>query len=117
MDNPELDSEKNDQILRDDLSFRATVHGTIFAGRERHLETLERDDHLVLIPDPPGEEEPGVWVHLETGDLVGHLPPEIAAWLAPSMHRGVRTRARVLRVDGPDTPSWRRLLIEVDCRV
>lgn len=76
---------------------------------------MQSDDPLLLIPDPPNEPEPGVWVHLPTGDLLGHLPPEIAAWLAPWIHSGTRARARVLRVHGPETPSWRRLLIEVTC--
>lgn len=99
----------------ENLCFRATVHGTLFNGRDRHLTTMQSDDPLLLIPDPPHEPEPGVWVHLPTGDLLGHLPPEIASWLAPRIHRGERTRARVLRVRGPETPSWRRLLIEVTC--
>jgi hypothetical protein len=91
------------------------VHGTIFAGRDRQLSTLHTDDELLLIPDPPTDPEPGVWVHLPSGDPLGHLPPEIALWLAPWMQRGGRARARVLRVRGAEAPSWRRLLIEVTC--
>ncbi len=96
--------------------FRATVHGTIFGGRDRHLAEIHADDRLILIPDPPIEPQPGVWVHLLAGDPLGHLPPEIAAWLAPWIYGGGLTDARVLRVRGPDAPSWRRLLIEVTCR-
>lgn len=96
-------------------TFRATVHGTIFAGRERHLEALHEGDPLVLVPDPPGGDEPGVWIHLPSGDPVGHLPPEIASWLWPWLQQGGAARARALAVHGEDTPSWRRLLVEVTC--
>jgi hypothetical protein len=47
--------------------------------------------------------------------VLGHLPPEIEAWLTPWMLRGGRATARALRVRGDDVPSWRRLLIEVRC--
>jgi len=98
--------------------FRATVHGTVFGERTRHLGSVSAGDELVLIPDPPvleDEEPPGIWVHLRSGDTVGHLPPEIESWLAPWMQKGGRATARAVRVEGPDAPSWRRLLIEVTC--
>lgn len=95
--------------------FRATVHGTIFAERALALERLTTGDGVVLIPDPPVEEEPRVWVHLATGEPVGYLPTEIGDWLAPWLLQGGGARARVLRVSGADTPSWRRLLVEVAC--
>ncbi|HEX7117338.1 MAG TPA: hypothetical protein VF212_01025 [Longimicrobiales bacterium] len=95
--------------------FRATVHGTIFGERARLLEAVHDGDELLLIPDPPIDDDPGVWIHLRSGDPVGHLPPEIESWLAPWMLRGGRATARALRVHGPDVPSWRRLLIEVTC--
>jgi len=95
--------------------FRATVHGTVFGDRSRLIDRLIEGDELVLVPDPPMHEDPEVWVHLKQGDPVGHLPPEIQAWLAPWMLRGGRATARVLRVRGSDVPSWRRLLIEVTC--
>lgn len=91
------------------------MHGTVFAGREEHLEALEEGDTLHLIPDPPGQEDPEVWVHIPAGDPVGHLPPEIGAWLAPWLLGGGQARARALKVRGRDTPSWRRLLLEVIC--
>jgi hypothetical protein len=69
----------------------------------------------MLIPDPPGQEEPEVWVHLESGDPVGHLPPEISSWLAPWLRGGGKAAARALRVHGHDVPSWRRLILEVSC--
>lgn len=95
--------------------FRATVHGTVFAGRDRHLEALEDGDVVYLIPDPPGQDAPDVWVHLKEGDPVGHLPPEIACWLAPWLIQGGGAVARALRVRGTEVPSWRRLLLEVSC--
>lgn len=95
--------------------FRSTVHGTVFAGRDRHLEGMHAGDRVVLIPDPPGQTDPEVWVHLESGDPVGHLPREISSWLWPWLRRGGTASAVALRVHGADTPSWRRLLVEVHC--
>lgn len=95
--------------------FRATVHGTIFERREQALQQVSAGDTLTLIPDPPVEEAPEVWVHISSGDPIGHLPREIGSWLAPWLLSGGRARARALRVSGPDTPSWRRLLLEVRC--
>jgi len=56
-----------------------------------------------------------VWVHLPSGEPVGHLPHEIGRWLAPWMHRGGMARAHAIRVAGPESPSWRRLLLQVSC--
>jgi len=67
-----------------------------------------------LIPGPPIDDPPGIWVHLPGGDLLGHLPPEIEAWLAPWMLSGGGARATVVKVEKEDVPSWRRLLIEVE---
>lgn len=95
--------------------FRATVHGTVFGNRSQLLDRVCAGDELVLVPDPPLDEPPEVWVHLKGGDPIGHLPPEIESWLAPWMLRGGRATARAVRVHGADVPSWRRLLIEVVC--
>ena len=95
--------------------FRSTVHGTVFAGRDRHLAGMHAGDRVVLVPDPPGQTDPEVWVHLESGDPLGHLPPEISSWLWPWLHRGGAASAVALAVHGADTPSWRRLLVEVHC--
>ncbi|MFW5952105.1 MAG: hypothetical protein ACOCVZ_08330 [Gemmatimonadota bacterium] len=95
--------------------FFATVHGTVFGERSGRVDALEAGDELVLLPDPPVQEDPGVWVHGRNGDLIGHLPPEIEVWLGPWLLRGGRARARAVRVSGADVPSWRRLLIEVHC--
>lgn len=102
-------------LPRHPACFRATVHGTVFCERTQHLDEVHEGDELLLIPGPPIEDDPGIWVHLPGGDLLGHLPPEIEAWLAPWMLRGGRATARALRVSGPEVPSWRRLLIEVTC--
>jgi len=96
--------------------FRSTVHGTIFAGRDHHLDTIKDGDILKLIADPPIQREPEVWVHLNSGDPIGHLPLEIGCWLWPWMLNGGIAEARVLRVRGPDVPSWRRLILEVVCK-
>lgn len=93
--------------------FRATVHGLAFAGRDVRAGRLERGDRLRLIPDPPGRESPEVWVHLPTGEPVGHLPPEIAAWLWPFLARGGVATAEVLASHGDEVPSWRRLVLDV----
>lgn len=95
--------------------FRATVHGLAFAGRSRHLGRVDTGDRLLLIPDPPGGSPDQVWVHLPGGQPLGHLPDEIAGWLAPWMRRGGRARARTLRVGDRTVPSWKRLLLEVTC--
>jgi hypothetical protein len=96
-------------------SFRSTVHGTVFAGRDRLLESMHAGDRVLLIPDPPGQDAPEVWVHLESGDPVGHLPPEISTWLVPWIRSGGSAVATAVRVHGSDVPSWRRLLVEVSC--
>src|SRR5688500_16417505 len=94
-------------------TFRTTVHGTVFGARASHLDELAVGEELVLIPDPPGEEEPAVWVHLRGGDPIGHLPPEINAWLAPWLLHGGTASATTVKIGGSDVPSWKRLLIEV----
>jgi hypothetical protein len=95
--------------------FRTTVHGTVFGERATHLDELSSGDDLLLIPDPPDQDDPAVWVHLPCGDPLGHLPPEINAWLVPWMLRGGGASATAVRVGGSEVPSWKRLLIEVSC--
>ena len=99
------------------LQFRSTVHGTVFAGRDRFVEMLRAGDRVQLIADPPVQIDPEVWVHLESGEPIGHLPVEIGRWLWPWLSRGGVAEARALQVRGSDVPSWRRLLLEVSCRV
>lgn len=95
--------------------FRSTVHGTVFAGRDRHVDKLHAGDELLLVADPPVQDDPEVWVHLTSGEPIGHLPPDIARWLWPWLAKGGSATARLLRVRGADTPSWSRLLLEVSC--
>ena len=95
--------------------FRSTVHGTVFAGRDRHLDTLNPGDSLVLIADPPGSGRTVVWVHLPGGDPLGYLPAEIGGWLGPWLRAGGRTRTTALRVGDALVPSWRRLVVDVHC--
>ena len=96
--------------------FRSTVHGTVFAGRDRHLEEVSDGDTLRRVADPPVQGDPEVWVHIEAGDPIGHLPPEIGRWLWPWMLGGGIAEARALRVRGAEVPSWRRVVLEVVCR-
>lgn len=95
--------------------FRATVHGLVFSDRQRTLQAVRPGDRLVLIPDPPGGDEASVWVHRESGDILGHLPPDIGVWLAPWIRAGGEVSATTLKVGGADVPSWKRLLVEVRC--
>ncbi len=95
--------------------FLATVHGTVFAGRDQLLALIVVGDRLRLVADPPGHGSPGVWVHLASGDPVGHLPPEIAHWLWPWLGAGGCAEATAVHVGGEDEPSWRRVVLEVVC--
>jgi hypothetical protein len=95
--------------------FRTFVHGTVFGDRATHVDEVAQGDTLILIPDPPMEEDPAVWVHLAGGDPLGHLPPEVNRWLAPWLLRGGSATATALKVRGHEAPSWKRLLIEVHC--
>ena len=88
----------------------------MFAGRDRLVDRMSDGDPVKLIPDPPVQKVPEVWVHLESGEPIGHLPAEIARWLWPWLARGGVADARALSVRGTDVPSWRRLLLEVSCR-
>jgi hypothetical protein len=95
--------------------FRTPVHGTVFAHRAEVVHRLHPGDRLILVPDPPGTADPNVWVHASGGDVVGHLPPDIGAWLAPWMLDGGCCRAEVAKVGSDDVESWRRLVINVRC--
>jgi len=95
--------------------FRSTVHGTVFAGRDRFVAEVHEGDELRLIADPPVQDDPEVWVHLQSGEPIGHLPPDIGRWLWPWLSGGGVARATAVRVSGADEPSWRRVLLEVSC--
>ena len=97
-------------------SFRSTLHGSVFAGRDQHLDEVREGDAVALLADPPGQDDPEVWVHLGTGDPIGHLPPEISGWLCPWMQDGGKADATAVKVRGGDVPSWRRVVLEVVCR-
>ena len=96
--------------------FTTAVQGTVFGHRGMVVHRLHSGDHLILVPDPPGTDDPTVWVHAPGGDVVGHLSPSIGAWLAPWMLAGGRCSATVTKVGGDDIASWRRLVISVRCR-
>jgi hypothetical protein len=96
-------------------TFTTTVHGTVFGERAAHVAEVAPGDALILIPDPPMEDDPEVWVHAAGGEPLGHLPPEINQWLAPWLLRGGHATATAVRVRGDDVPSWKRLVIEIRC--
>lgn len=96
--------------------FEANVYGTVFGERAEVVGRLRPGDPLILVPDPPGTDEPSVWVHAAGGDVVGHLSPDINRWLVPLMLAGRRCRAEVTTIAGPEVASWRRLVITITCR-
>jgi len=96
--------------------FQAHVYGTVFGERPSVVARLRAGDELILVPDPPGTDDPSVWVHAPGGDVVGHLAPDVNRWMVPWMLDGHRCGARVVSVGGRETESWRRLVIVVTCR-
>lgn len=116
-------------ILPDTPQFDAPVYGTIFAERAAAVLRLHAGDPLILVPDPPGIDEPldtspdgatplvvelpKVWVHATGGDVLGHLSPDINAWLVPRMLAGARYAATVRSVGAPAEASWKRLVVVV----
>lgn len=100
-------------ILPGSPEFRAPVYGTVFGRRTDVVHRLHAGDRLILVPDPPGSEPPTVWVHARGGDVIGHLSPDVNAWLAPLMLAGSCYGAEVAEVRGDDVASWKRLLITV----
>jgi len=102
-------------ILPGTREFRTPVYGTVFGTRTDVVHRLREGDRLILVPDPPGTEQPNVWVHARGGDVVGHLSPDVNSWLVPWMLAGERYGAEVTRVAGDDVASWKRLVITVRC--
>lgn len=96
--------------------FHVPVHGTVFGTRTEVVHRLHAGDPLILVPDPPGTDVPAVWVHASGGDVIGHIPLQVAVWLAPWMLGGGRCKAEVAKVGSDDVASWQRLLITVRCR-
>lgn len=94
--------------------FRSAVYGTVFGRRMDVVHRLHAGDALILVPDPPGTDNPAVWVHASGGDVVGHLPFTVSGWLVPWMLDGGRCRAEVERIERDDVPSWRRLIVRVN---
>jgi len=103
-------------ILPGSEEFRTQVYGTVFGKRTQVVHRLRAGDPLILVPDPPGTDNPSVWVHAPGGDVVGHLSPDISSWLVPWMLAGARCRAEVSQVAGDEVASWKRLEIAVHCR-
>ena len=93
--------------------FSTAVRGTIFGKRGEIARRLHPGDTLLLIPDPPGVDEPAVWVHARGGDVLGHLAPDVNLWLVPWLLAGGRCLATVAKINSADTESWRRIIIDV----
>jgi hypothetical protein len=100
-------------ILPDTPHFETPVYGTVFAERAAVVERLHAGDTLILLPDPPGVDDPSVWVHAPGGDVVGHLSPDVNTWLAPRLLGGARYGACVRSIGDPAMESWKRLVITV----
>ena len=100
-------------ILPDDAEFDTPAYGTIFAARSAVLARLSGGSQLILVPDPPGVDQPSVWVHASGGDVVGHLAPDINRWMVPRMLAGSRYGARVCSIGAPGTESWKRLIVSI----
>jgi hypothetical protein len=103
-------------ILPGTREFHTPVYGTVFGTRTQVVHRLHEGDRLILVPDPPGIDDPCVWVHAPGGDVVGHLSAEVNDWLVPWMLDGGRFGAIVTRVGSDDVPSYKRLIITVQCR-
>lgn len=93
--------------------FRSAVYGTVFGRRTDVVHRLRAGDRLILVPDPPGTDNPAVWVHAAGGDVVGHLPFAVSETLVPWMLDGGRCAASVERVGTDEVASWRRLVVRV----
>ena len=100
-------------ILPGSPEFQTPVYGTVFGHRPDVLHRLREGDRLILVPDPDGVVDPGVWVHAPGGDVVGHLSPDVNTWLVPVMLAGARYGAVVSCVRDETVVSWRRLVITV----
>ena len=99
----------------EELRHRTNVHGTVFAARTSVVDRVQPGDRLLLVPDPPADDEPpAVWVHVAGGDVLGYIPTQIAAWLAPWMLAGGRCKAIVVAVRGAEAASFNRIEIELE---
>ncbi len=94
--------------------FRSEVYGTVFGRRMDVVHRLRAGDALILVPDPPGTDNPAVWVHATGGDVVGHLPYTVSLWLVPWMLDGGRCRGEIERIEPDDVASWKRVIVRVE---
>ncbi len=102
-------------ILPGTREFQVAVYGTVFAKRMEAVHRLHEGDRLILVPDPPGTDNPVVWVHAPGGDVVGHLSPDVSSWMVPWMLADGRCGATVAQLRGDEVASWQRLVITVRC--
>ena len=79
------------------------------------MDRVQPGDRLLLVPDPPADDEPpAVWVHVAGGEVLGYVPTQIAAWLAPWMLAGGRCQASVVAVRDADVASFNRIEIALE---
>jgi hypothetical protein len=102
--------------LPHDARFGTVIHGTVFGDRAAVASRLRVGDRLLLVPDPPRATIRNVWLHVPGGDVVGHLPPEVAYWLAPWMFAGGRAGCVVTAVQDAAVASYERYEVEVELR-
>ena len=95
--------------------FSTALRGSIFGHRAEIAKRLRAGDSLILVPDPPGVDEPAVGVHVRGGDLVGHLAPDVNAWLVPLLRDGGCCQATVAKINSEETESWKRIIIDIRC--
>ena len=99
----------------EELRLRTNVHGTVFAARAAVVDRIRVGDRLLLVPDPQSDDDPpAVWLHVAGGDVLGYVPLQVAAWLAPWMLAGGRCVAQVVTLHGPDVASFNRIEIELE---
>jgi len=81
--------------------FHTKIVGSTFCGGQNLIPELDRGDPLQLVRDPENEfDTNAVQVRNENGDLLGHLPKDTAAEVAPLMDGGTEVKAKVAEITG-----------------
>lgn len=104
----------------DKFSFKAV--GVSFADRYPcNLHDLQADwdtsqgvGEVSLIREPDNEYDAQAVAVLAGGEIVGHVPREVAQFVGPMIDAGSRLRARGEVLVNPDHPDRPGLLVEVE---